>query len=74
MKKDISDTAFPCTSPLSSAGMTLRDYFAGQALAGLCSAQDAHGTWQGAITETAEKAYQIADWMIEERRKESLDA
>lgn len=47
-------------------GMTLRDWFAGQALAGM----------QASVTEdwpdpeiVAEKAYQCADAMLEERAK-----
>jgi hypothetical protein len=39
--------------------MTLRDYFAGQALVGLC------GTHEG----VARNAYKIADAMLEEREK-----
>ena len=54
-------------------GMSLRDYFAGQALAGLCSAQDSHGTWQGDNEATAEAAYELADWMMDEREYELAD-
>jgi hypothetical protein len=43
-------------------GMTLRDYFAGQALTGLCSIQ-------GDITTYAELAYLAADSMLKERKK-----
>ena len=57
-------------------GMSLRDYFAGQALAGLCSAQDKNGIWQGdneAAAEAAEAAYELADWMMEEREREDTE-
>lgn len=50
-------------------GMSLRDYFAGQVLAGLCSAHDADGGWTGADVGSAMEAYRIADAMIEERQK-----
>lgn len=41
-------------------GMSLRDYFAGQALAGVL----ASGTWVNATV-----IYRYADWMLEERAK-----
>lgn len=47
-----------------SEGMTLRDYFAGQALAGLVgSAAVANGE------DVADVAYQLADAMLQERKK-----
>lgn len=53
--------AFP---QLNSTGMTLRDWFAGQVLAGgLCK----HGEpYDG--RGAAQDAYIIADWMIEARK------
>lgn len=53
-------------------GMTLRDYFAGQALAGLMSAQDSAGTWTGAGAEenAAVNAYAAADAMLAHRNQE----
>lgn len=48
----------------SSTGMTLRDYFAGQALAGMCSNSGAN-----TITFKADAAYKIADLMLKEREK-----
>lgn len=43
-------------------GMTLRDYFAGQALAGIC----AFGPYR---TSAPQEAYKIADAMLAEREK-----
>ena len=48
------------------SGMSLRDYFAGQALAGLMADPNAEGTPEA----FARIAYQIADAMIAERNKE----
>ena len=53
-------------------GMTLRDYFAGQALAGLCAN---HGfinsaSWDAAPNAViASRAYSLADAMLAEREK-----
>lgn len=46
-------------------GMSLRDYFAGQALAGISSRQSFYNIEHGA----AESSYRIADAMLEEREK-----
>lgn len=46
-------------------GMSVRDYFAGQALAGACANPSYLGT---ATFEMAEVAYLLADRMIEARR------
>lgn len=43
-------------------GLTLRDYFAGQALMGLCACQDYP------LTNIGEESYKIADQMLSERR------
>lgn len=51
--------AFPSRGDANNAGMTLRDYFAGQALVGLASY---HGVHAG-----AEDAYFIADAMLRAR-------
>ena len=59
--------AFPCEEikqaiPVWHNGMTLRDYFAGQALAGFCDT-DIPFSPRGA----AERCYAIADAMLAER-------
>ena len=48
-------------------GMTLRDYFAGQALAGILSYPDAHLV-AGTASQAAGSAYQIADAMLAARK------
>lgn len=50
-------------------GMSLRDWFAGQALSGLCSATTSDGAWQVDAGSTAKFAYEIADMMLAEREK-----
>ena len=62
MTKDTGGPAFPSTYP-NRDGMTLRDWFAGQALAGILA--DPNGPWQGA----AERSYYQADAMLAERSK-----
>ena len=56
--------AFPATR--HDTGMTLRDYFAGQALAGILANPNWVGSWQDA----AKHAYLSADAMLAERTKE----
>ena len=51
-----------------SPGMSLRDYFAGQALAGML----ADSTRQGSLGNYAEDAYKFADAMLAEREKERV--
>ena len=60
--------AIPCTDAkgFTSEGMSLRDYFAGQALAGMLADE----TKQGSRGNYAEDAYDIADAMLAEREKE----
>ncbi len=48
-----------------SEGMTLRDWFAGQALAGMTTRQSFHAIEDAAATQ----AYAMADAMISERDK-----
>lgn len=55
-----------------SKGMTLRDYFAGQALTGMFahSSDDWHNVAKAkAMTDVAIEAYHVADLMIKERTK-----
>lgn len=73
---DDGGPAFPLTSEWTRHGMTLRDYFAGQALAGAL-ASDAHPDvilatlmeTPEAIRQRARVCYQLADAMLAERRK-----
>ena len=46
-------------------GMTLRDYFAAQAMQGI----KASGLYTGADLDLSKRAYQIADAMLKERSK-----
>jgi hypothetical protein len=70
MKKNDGGPAFPVDAPndpciVKNPGMSLRDYFAGQALAGLMANQVPYPTFN----LIASKAYKAADSMIEEREK-----
>lgn len=75
MSKPNNPPAFPMTgegysSPkYSQYGMTLRDWFAGQALAGLSSATDATGLWQTDPVSASTRAYVYADAMLAERER-----
>ena len=55
-----SDTHYP------TGGMTLRDYFAGQALAGICADGGGDLRYQHELTKAA---YECADAMLKEREK-----
>ena len=57
--------AFPSEQE-DEPGMSLRDWFAGQSLAGLCQRADDHGP--GTKHEAAAIAYDMAEVMIAERR------
>ena len=66
--------AFPCDSRESAtfSGMTLRDYFAGQALAGFVSRVGWHGMTMEERDEAgllALVAYEFADAMLTEREE-----
>jgi hypothetical protein len=73
--------AFPSTEPIyrndivgvkESSGMDLRDYFAGQALAGGLEQgveNDMQTNWWHSPERIAKRAYAIADAMMEEREK-----
>ncbi len=63
--------AFPSSDPAAfQPGMTLRDWFAGQALAGM-HARDAYDDGQQTPEQRAALAYIDADAMLTERAKES---
>ena len=68
MKDD--ESAFPCVS--GDLGMSLRDYFAGQALVGAISSSRVFKIGEHSFTtigEYAEISYMIADAMLKEREK-----
>jgi hypothetical protein len=50
-------------------GMTLRDYFAGQALAGMCSVWGVEDNGLPKYTSLAGHAYAIAEAMLAERKR-----
>lgn len=50
---------------IEEPGMTLRDYFAGQALAGICT----RNLLAFDTSEIAKLAYDVADAMLEKRRQ-----
>jgi len=62
LNKPDNPPAFPSTA---GGGMTLRDYFAATALAGLATAFA--GDLDGRKSELAEQAYELADAMLEAR-------
>lgn len=63
--------AFPVTPAEGPnfMGMTLRDWFAGQALAGRLAALNPGGLDRAASEYMAEQSYRLADAMLEEREK-----
>ncbi len=74
--------AFPSTqmriggNPAYHDGMSLRDYFAGQALTGFLAMCSAAGETQPGPEDAAEHCYRIADAMLAQRnegRSQSLD-
>lgn len=69
MKVDVEcGQAFPsATEHYTAYGMTLRDWLAGQALAGLCSRATSSGAPEQ-IREQARWAYEVADAMVAARR------
>lgn len=72
--RDTSGPAFPAgfeASDNDTMGLTIRDYFAAQALAQLIARleNESHATIESAAKECAEAAYVFADAMLKERDK-----
>jgi hypothetical protein len=66
--------AFPTTAPYHiQGGMTLRDWFAGQALAGIIHGSAGSGL-EYDVSEAAEDAYKVADAMIAQGRTPTAPA
>lgn len=66
LPKPDGGSAFPTSaSPFANCGMSLRDWFAGQALAGILADHE----YNPAPDVIAEDAYDIADAMIARRSK-----
>ena len=71
MSKDDGDRpAFPSAYGTTNGndGLTMRDYFAGHALAGLCANLEYIADAEMTYGDIAEKAYNQADAMIAARR------
>lgn len=78
MSKDTSEPAFPftCQGPTTGPefyyGLSMRDYFAAQALQGMLAhstryrSRYVHLHWHDAISQ---EAYELADSMLQERTK-----
>lgn len=66
-KLQIGDDEFAHPVFGAQGGMSLRDWFAGQALAGLCSSPSMRQIWDA--TDMAMQSYQFADAMLAERAK-----
>ncbi len=78
MSEELKDggPAFPVPDPAWANGMTLRDWFAGQAIQGLLIARAAaidHGsqprTREEEVSSASDAAYIVADAMLAERQK-----
>jgi hypothetical protein len=61
-------------SDVTHAGMTLRDYFAGQALVGIMSDPGMRPASLSEFGHMATRMYQVADAMLVAREKEAPDA
>lgn len=70
--KNTGGPAFPCDGDIKRifTGMTLRDYFAGQALAGIMTSYAvARGPSEQWIDAAAKISFLVADAMLQERDK-----
>jgi hypothetical protein len=70
MKNNDDETAFPVAIGQTAAdmkGMSLRDWFAGQAMTAMLSLEDVHLNY--GESEVAVMSYQQADAMMDEREK-----
>ena len=71
LKQDSSDYAFPTTADnipsAGSKGMSLRDYFAGQALAGCMADSRVKVEGSSDARLVAKKCYALADQMLKVR-------
>ena len=56
-------------TPYFAEGMSLRAYFAGQAMAGFCSMHDETGLWSWDANDAAKEAVRCADALIAELSK-----
>lgn len=72
MNKDNGGPAFPFVEPSTecnvSEGMTLRDYFAAEALKSIIALEGVNATYQSNLVD-AQKAYSYADAMLEARKQ-----
>lgn len=70
--RDQGGPAFPVTANTANAGMSLRDWFAGQALAGLLAAEAGmmsdDAPRRPTFNDSAEAAYLQADAMLKARK------
>jgi hypothetical protein len=68
---DDDEKAFPLTgySPHNQYGMSLRDWFAGQALVGMLASEGGTDCGFYAPRAAADRAYQMADAMLEARKE-----
>lgn len=71
-KRDLNEPAFPIHGAAADhqfTGLTLRDYFAGQALIGLLASQnETTGQYVG-LGAAVSDAFTVADQMLKERQK-----
>ena len=70
--KDTSGPAFPCEYPEGNffTGMSLRDWFAGQALCGELASQDGEREWTAPyFPDLAKTVYAMADAMLKRRQQ-----